>query len=124
MGPIPMDGYNKTALHTSDVYGCLHRQGQAKLTVTTGRSFYLKSVAITNDHATSVASVVFYDEAEPAAAAAGTAANRRLNLRVGQANTANFEFKGRGVRFDTGVCAIAAAGTVPVYGVHVSGYEE
>jgi len=124
MGPIPMDGYNTTALHTSDVYGCLHRQGQTKLTVTTGRSFYVKNVAITNDSADTLGTVVFYDEAQPASPAAGTVANRRLNFRIGQANTANFEFKGRGVRFDTGICAIAVTGDVPVYGVHVSGYEE
>ncbi len=118
-----IDGYNDDNI-ASNAYSCLNRLGASKLGVTTGKVFCLRTLKITNEHASAPAVVKFYDEAEAGTPGAPTAANQRLCIIVGATNTVVLDFT-PGVYFKTGVCAAQAGGTVNAYsGVHVSGYEE
>ena len=120
-----IDGYNDDALAVpgTTVYSVLNRLGASKLGVTTGKVFCLRTLKITNEHATETATVEFYDEAEAGTPGAATAANQRLCVLVGPKNTVVVDFT-PGVYFKTGICAGVTLGTIAAYSVHVSGYEE
>lgn len=117
-----IDGYNNDAI-ASNLYSLLNRLGQSKLGVTTGKVFILRSLQITNEHATANAVVKIYDEAEAGTPAAPTAANQRLTVIVGPTDTIVLDFT-PGLFFKAGCGAVQSGGTINAYDAAVSGYEE
>jgi len=97
--------------------------------VTSGRNFYLRGICITNAHASNADQVVLYDSNSEGAEAAGPdAADRRLVLYCGPANTVTFDFSAPGIKFATGVLAAdlesPAAGTFATNSISIWGYEQ
>lgn len=123
MDRYPIDGYNDTIL-AANAYSLLNTKGAAKLGVTSGRTLRLKSILITNEHATDNAVVKIFDEAQKAVPAPPTPANQRLTIIVGPTDTVMVEFPKPGAFFRTGVSAIQTGGTVNAYDVHVTEFEE
>lgn len=99
--------------------------------ITKGRVFWLKGLVITNAHAANADQVVIYDDAAELAEAAPTgpaAADRRLTIFCGQADTVVIDYPGPGMKFIDGMVASTlespAAGTFAAYSIAVTGYEE
>lgn len=99
--------------------------------ITPGRVFWLKGLVITNAHAANADQVVIYDD--PTEAAEGVvpgpaAADRRLTVFCGPADTVFIDFPGPGMKFIAGMVAstlgVPAAGTFNAYSIAVTGYEE
>lgn len=118
---FPVSGYNNDAIATN-AYSLLNSQGAAKTGVTSGRSFWMKSITITNTHASGKALVDIFDQAEDASNPP-TAANQRLTVIVGPEDTVMLDFPGPGIEFLTGCVAAQTGGTVAKYAVATSGYE-
>lgn len=122
MARVGIDGYNDDAIATN-LYSLLNRLGASKLGITSGKVFCLRTLQITNEHASANAVVKIYDEAEAATPTTPTAANQRLTVIVGPTDTVVIDFT-PGRYFKTGVGAVQSGGTVNAYDVSVSGYEE
>ena len=118
----PVSGYNDDSI-ASNAYSIINTQGTTKLGVTSGRSLWLKSVTISNTHATANAVVSIWDEAEAASPTTPTAGNQRLSVTVAPTNTTMVEFPGQGVQFLSGCSATQAGGTMGAYLVTTNGYE-
>ena len=111
-------GYNDTAIDTNA------RSILEPDRLKSGRVFRLKGLVISNEHATGTAVVEIFNEEEATTPAAPTAANQRLNIQVGPADTVVIDFPAPGVLFTAGPTAIQSGGTVAAYSVAAMGYEE
>ena len=89
--------------------------------ITSGRVFWLRSLVLTNEHATDQGIVELWDEAE---AVTPAAANQRGAFVVPANDTLVLEFAAPGISFATDVTATASAGTFSAYSQLVSGFEE
>ena len=121
-GKYPLSGYSNDNLGSS-AYSLLNTKGVSVLGVTSGRVLKVKSIAVTNEHASANAVVKVYDEAEAATPTTPTAANQRLTIIVGPADTCMVDFE-EPVFFKTGCSATQSGGTVNAYDVAVVGWEE
>ena len=119
----PVSGYNDDAIEATNLYSIINTSGTQKLGVTTGRTYWLKSVTISNSHATANATFTIYDEAEAGTPTTPTSGKQRLIVVVAPANTCMVEFPSPGLQFQTGCSAIQASGTVAAYAVSTNGYE-
>jgi len=121
----PKAGYNDEALdkYDSDCRELLPGG------VTSGRNFYLRGICITNAHASNADQVVLYDDATEGdeAGTGPAAADRRLAIYCGPANTVVLDFSAPGIKFAVGVLAAdlesPAAGTFATNSISIWGYE-
>lgn len=92
-----VNGYSDDAMDNTNVYSVINAKGNTKLGVTTGRTFWMRSITITNTHAATAGLVAIYDQAEAAVPAVPVAANQRLAVQVAPANTTMVEFPAPGL---------------------------
>lgn len=97
--------------------------------VTSGRVFWLRGITITNASAANADQVVLWDSASEGKEDTGPdAADRRLLIYCGQANTVSLDFAAPGIKFEDGVLAAAlndpAVGDFPLRSISIQGYEE
>ncbi|MBA7691952.1 hypothetical protein ES703_100508 [subsurface metagenome] len=112
---IPLSGYNDEALTTTvkEIISGEDFDGD-------GVVFWLRGVAITNEHATETALVDLFDQDE----AAVTAANQRGSVQCPAKATTVVDFPAPGIAFKTNIGAVVTDGTVNAYGVVACGYKE
>lgn len=118
-GRIPFSGYNDEAIEDTNAKSVSSDADFA----TQDKTFWLRGISISNDHATETATVTFYDSDE--AALAGIAATARCSIIIGPQDTVVADYSAPGIPFRTEVCAgDDAAGTFATYSVSVWGYLE
>lgn len=123
----PRSSYNDEALVKYDA-DC---RELLKGGITTGRIFWLRGIVVTNSHAANADQVILYDSASEGIEAASpgpAAADRRLVIYCGTADTVAIDFPAPGIKFIAGLLAAAlnspAAGTFATNSIAVIGYEE
>jgi len=112
---VPLSGYNDEALTTTVKEIISGEDFDGELVV-----FWLRGMAIGNEHATATGVVELFDQDE----AAVTAANQRGVFLCPPSATTVFDFPAPGIKFATNIGAIITGGTVGAYGVVAWGYKE
>jgi hypothetical protein len=114
---IPVSGYNDQALTTPAV---------AMREIISGEDFdgedlvfWLRGMAIGNEHATEAAVVELADQDE----AVLTPANQRGVFICPPSATTVFDFSAPGLKFKTNITAATTGGTIGAYGVMAWGYK-
>jgi len=112
---VPLSGYNDENLTTTvkEIISGEDFDGDAV-------TFWLRGVAITNEHATETALVDLYDQDEGSA----TAANQRGSVICPPNATTVVDYGPPGIAFKTNIGAVLTNGTVNAYGVVAYGYKE
>ena len=111
-------GYNDTALD-GNARSILEPER-----LRSGRTFWLRGLVISNEHASAIAVVEIYNEEEAATPTTPTAGNQRLNIQVAPQDTVAIDFPAPGIKFTAGPSAVQTGGTVAAYSVYATGYEE
>jgi len=111
MARVPISGVNDEVLTTPatdvrEVISGLDIDGAARV-------FFLRGLAIANEHATQIATVEVYDSDESTAVTAGA---QRLVFSVPAADTLVVDFSEPGMKFITNVTAATTNGTIAANG--------